>query len=111
MSGAVEHAFFDQFGSHGPKARDLNTESVSNVSCAMSTWSKFSHRSEEILFTGCETVIAHTKEILIQTRNYRRGCALYNSQCDGAGRRQIPSLIAPLLKKIWIPFRQAINFA
>ena len=66
MSGAVDHPFLDQLGTHRTEAGHFHLQSIGDISGALGSWAELGHGTEEILLGRGEPIVAHAKEILVE---------------------------------------------
>jgi hypothetical protein len=110
MRRAVDHPFPDQLRADRPEAGDLYAQGVRDVACAMSARSMLGHCTQKILFARREPIKSDTEKILIQSRDDCCGRSLDQLQRDWTGFAEIPSLVSPFLKEIWISLREPKYF-
>ena len=110
VGGAVDHAFLDELGAHRAEAGDLDAEGFGDVASALGAGAEVSDGAEEVLFAGGEAVEPDAEEVLVQAGNGRGRGGLDDGWGDGAGRGQVPSLVAPFLQEIWIAAGEAEDF-
>lgn len=107
MRGAVDHAFFDQAGTHWPQLIDFDVHEVCDITGAVRAWPEFCHGAQVRLFPRGKPVKPDTEEIFIQSPGDQIAGVLYHRQADGRSSGMIPRLVPPLLQKIGAVPRQS----
>src|SRR5438477_6340774 len=105
MRWAIDHAFADQFRSDRADAGNLYVQSVCYIAGALRAWPQLSHCPQKGLLARREPIETDAEEILVQSRDDRRGRLFDDPQRDNACRGEVPSLVSPFLKKIRVPLR------
>ena len=103
MRWAVDHSFADDLRPAGAETLRRFTQRGSDVGRSIWSWPELGHGNNVLPLFGSEPIKSHFKKTVIQAP----GRFIRHLRCvrnfNPFALRNIPALVAPFLKEVWIP--------
>ncbi len=102
MSRAPNHPFQNQVAARRAERLYGATELISDIAGSMGSGPELGHCAQIFFLSRCQSVEANAKKAFVKSRNRFSRCVTYIVRFNRTLSGCVPSVFAPLLKKVWV---------